>query len=723
MQIVEVAVPLTLFECYSYLSDDILKQGDIVNVNFNGKTLYALVVKDSVEYKEENNIQKIKYKSIIKKCEYSLTKNIVEFIKWFSDYNLIPTGLVFKNFFSIKFLDKTTKSVNTYKYIENDKVKKITKTQENIYNFLQNNKNNFYSYNELKEFSSLNVLKTLVKNGLVEEKANEVDKYNYNIELDKILLNTLTDEQGKVYNNILNFNDNKPILLEGITGSGKTEIYFHLFEYYLKSDNKSQILFLLPEIALTSQFIMRFKTQFNCKNVAVWHSNISESEKNSIWQKVFNNEIKVVIGARSSLFLPFKNLKLIIVDEEHDASYKQTENGCYNARDMAIVRAKIEKAKIVLGTATPSMESIINAESGKYNYCLLESRYGKAVKPIVEIVDLKKDKLKSNCYLSKHLIQEMKIELDKNNQVLLFMNRRGYAPIAICKECGHRFLCKNCSCNLTVHMKKHKFVCHQCGYSVEQTDNCPTCGTKDSVTFFGPGVEKIEKEVLEYFPDVKIAIITSDTINNIQEITEIINKIQNKEIDIIIGTQMITKGYDFPYLTLVGILDADANLFGANFRATERTYQLLTQVVGRAGRRERLGKAIIQSYNPDNLILQSLCDGDKDKIIEFEKENRQLINLPPYGKLAMVIFSGKDEIKTYKKIKEFVTMFPPNNDDFEILGPTPTFLYKMNNDFRFKLLFKSKNNVNIQKMILKNIEKIKTEHISIKIDVNPYFII
>ena len=513
--------------------------------------------------------------------------------------------------------------------------------------------------------------------------------------------------------------DNKPILLEGITGSGKTEIYFHLFEYFIKQDK--QVLFLLPEIALTSQFINRIKSQFLCKDVAVWHSAISNSQKKEMWNKILNNEIKLVIGARSSLFLPFSNLSLIVVDEEHDSSYKQVDNGCYNARDMAVLKAKIENIKIVLGSATPSLESLINVDNNKYNYLFLKSRFGESVEPIINIIDLKQDK-KNDGYLSKKLILEIKEELDKKNQVLLFMNRRGYSPIAICRECGEKITCPNCSSSLTVHKNNGLYVCHQCGYKKKESLTCPFCGTDGSIIYFGPGVEKIEEEVKKYFPDKNTVIITSDTIQNMKEINEIVRKISNKEIDIIIGTQMITKGYDFKDLTLVGVLDADASLFGADFRATERTYQLLTQVIGRAGRRERQGRAFIQTYNPNNVVIQALKNNDKDLIINFEKENRQLIDLPPYGKMVLISLSGKEEIKVYRKIKEIASIFPVD-DRVEVYGPTPMNIYKLKNEFRFKLIVKTKNDINIQKLVLNIINFVKIDNnLKLKIDVNPCFI-
>ena len=704
MIILELAIPVAIFKTFDYYSEDEnIKIGSVVSINFARTKTIGLVVniKDSSSFE----LKKINNKIL------SLNNNIVNFIKKVADYNIIPIGLVFKFVFNDNYLLNNIKENKLY-YFNNDG--KITEKQKNIVDFLKENKDKSFSFNELKSLCSLNILKTLVKNGIICEKKE--NQHNYNIE--NIVLNTLSIEQENVYKKILEL-DNKPILLEGITGSGKTEIYFHLFEYFIKQDK--QVLFLLPEIALTSQFINRIKSQFLCKDVAVWHSAISNSQKKEIWNKVLNNEIKLVIGARSSLFLPFSNLSLIVVDEEHDSSYKQVDNGCYNARDMAVLKAKIENIKIVLGSATPSLESLINVDNNKYNYLFLKSRFGESAEPIIDIIDLKQEK-KNDGYLSKKLILEIKEELDKKNQVLLFMNRRGYSPIAICKECGERIICPNCSSSLTVHKSSGLYVCHQCGYKKKESLICPFCGMEGSIIYFGPGVEKIEEEAKKYFPDKNTVIITSDTIQNMKEINEIVRKISNKEIDIIIGTQMITKGYDFKDLTLVGVLDADASLFGADFRATERTYQLLTQVVGRAGRRERQGRAFIQTYNPNNVVIQALKNNNKDLIINFEKENRQLIDLPPYGKMVLISLSGKEEIKVYRKIKEIASVFPLD-DRIEVYGPTQMNIYKLKNEFRFKLIVKTKNDINIQKLVLNIINFVKIDNnLKLKIDVNPYFI-
>ncbi len=662
MLLANIIVPFGINGTFSYLADEFpeIKLGNIVAIQFKNRNTIGLVL-NLTNIQDDN--QKVT-KSIQKIHNIKpLNEQLLEFIKSVSNYNLIPPGIVFKMIFNEKFLNIRKRP---FKY------------------------------------------------------------ENFEIDISKIKLNNLSEEQKNVFQEILQLMslDNKPILLEGATGSGKTEIYFHLFKKILEQDKKSQMLFLLPEIALTSHFIDRFNSQFQTKDVVIWHSEVTSSYKNAIWNGINYGKIRIVIGARSALFLPFNNLKLIVVDEEHDNSYKQTDNGCYNGRDMAVLRAKIENCKIILGSATPSIESLVNSDNKKYHHIFLKSRFGKSIEPDIELVDLKKEKLKKDRYISQKLKETIEEILDKKQQVLLYMNRRGYAPIALCSECGYRFICPQCSVALTVHKDNNTLLCHQCGYRTKNVDICPNCSIENSIIFFGPGVEKIESEINQLFPNKKTIIITSDTVQSNKKIKEVTRKISNGEVDIIIGTQIITKGYDFPNLNLIGVLDADASLFGANFRSTERTYQLLTQVVGRAGRRETKGKAIIQTYTPDNIIIQAMKNNNKQQLIEFEKENRKFAELPPYGKIAMIILSGQNEMMVYNKAKEIIRNMPSNDDNIEIFGPTQSSPYKVGNNFRIRILVKTKLNINIQKLIVSALKNTKFQsNIRIKIDINPYNII
>lgn len=602
-------------------------------------------------------------------------------------------------------------------------MEKLTEKQKLLLEFLQENKD--YSFTEKEIKSKLNIGKTvitgLLNKGVIVEKSEKIDNCNYVINLNNIRLNTLNTEQENVFNEIKDFSDNYTkfvsILLEGATGSGKTEVYFHLIADILRKNDSNQALFLVPEIALTTQLISRFNNQFKC-DVAIWHSDISNAKKRDIWQGVNEGKIKVIIGARSALFLPFNDLKLIIVDEEHDGSYKQTDNGCYNARDMAVLRAKMLNILIILGTATPSLETLVNVENNKYKRVFLENRFGNAVFPDVKLIDLRNEKLNKNSIISSYLNEKMQEHLKQKNQILLFLNKRGYSPLVLCRECGFKYSCPHCSCYLTNHKNKNKLICHQCGYVVSFSSTiCPSCG-RDSIISFGFGVEKIAEEVKKLFPDKNVAIITSDTVQNINQTKQVLDDILNKRIDIIVGTQIITKGYHFPDLTLLGVLDADASLFGGQFKAMEKTYQLLTQVIGRVGRGEKRGEAVIQTYSPENMVMKALVENDKNSIIEFDKENRQMIGLPPYGKMAVIILSGASEEKVYKTAKDVLKIIPID-DNVEVLGPAPVFLYKYNDNFRFKIIVKTKNNINLQKLLRYVLEKINLGNIRMKIDVNP----
>ncbi len=554
------------------------------------------------------------------------------------------------------------------------------------------------------------------------------------MDFEKFNLNTLSKDQEKAFNYIIEnsreeiidtkqeYDDKEKeyklkfntIVVEGTTGSGKTEVYFHIIAKILQESNK-QVLLLLPEIALTTQLISRFKNQFNFEP-AVWHSDITESVKSDIFKSVLSGNVRVVIGTRSSLFLPFKDLGLIIVDEEHDSSYKQTEKGCYNARDLAVLRAKMNNAPILLASATPSLETLINIDKDKYLKVDLPSRYGKAVLPDIEIIDMKKEKLKKDKYISKKLLEDLQENLKMQKQSMLFMNKRGYANLLLCSECGEKFICKNCSCNLSVHKSKNKLVCHYCGYARDIPNKCDKCGN-ESLINFGPGVEKIEKEIKEYFPNAKTIIMSSDTINTNKKLEEAINQITKNEVDIIIGTQLVAKGHHFPNLTLVGIVDSDASLFGGDIKASEKTYQLLTQVSGRAGREKDKGKVYFQSYNHDNLVLQAIKDGNKEILIDFEKQSRELGNFPPYGKMAIISISSLKEVEAYTTAKNIAKKIP-TSEDIEIFGPAPAIIAKIAKMYKFNVIVKTSKKMDIQKLITKFVLSEKyNSNLRIKIEI------
>jgi primosomal protein N' (replication factor Y) len=693
--------------------DSPIAVGDLVQVPLRQRQTYGLVM----DFTETSTTT---CKAISNTYKISLGSELVEFIRGVANYNLLPPGLVFALTFTEKFLP-SPKKVKVYS-LQLPVKGKISSRQKPLVDFLEKNFPQSYPLAPLQNLCSREILRTLVQHGTIREEWQEMeeDVDTYKLDPEYLHLHSLSPEQQAALTSLLNHmaTDTKPILLDGITGSGKTEIYFHLFAKILS--DTGQILFLLPEIALTNQFVERFREQFGAHRIAVWHSGISNATKRTIWNALRRGTINFVMGARSALFLPFKNLRLVVLDEEHDDSYKQTDNICYHARPMAVLRSRIHNCHLLLGSATPSLESLVQVEEKKYHYVPLANRFGVSTTPHIDIIDLTKTKLKPNSFLTEPLREEIQKELEDHRQILLYLNRRGYAPLIICHNCGFRFECPNCATPLTVHETTDNFICHYCGHTAPRQNDCPSCGLKNSLLFFGPGVEKIEKEVKKTFPTARTCIITSDTITSITEAEKFIHQIISNEVDIIIGTQMITKGYDFPNLTLVGILDADASLLGTNYRATEKTHQLLTQVIGRAGRRNYTGRALIQTHSPQNFIIRALVSGNREILMNFEKENRKNGHLPPYGRILLLSLSGTNKALVLQKMNEIVNVFPVNNQHLEIFGPTPHNPFCLNNNFRFKLLIHTTLQVNIQKLIshLLNIIKLPSQ-LKLKIDMDP----
>ncbi|MDR3079247.1 MAG: primosomal protein N' [Rickettsiales bacterium] len=728
MLVARVLVPRGVHRAFDYdVAGSGAVLGSLVRVPFGGRETFGLVV--ALGETSPGKTARGELRSIAEVLPVPpLEVKFIKFIEWFADYNVVPPGLALKLVFSEKFI-QNGRMVKKYSYLA-DASKKITKKQEEVVKFLRDNFPRDYGLDELESLCGRKILDNLVKGGILGERRSRelprngaAEALEYAIDADRVTLNELSRDQREVFDGIVAEleQNRKPILLEGITGSGKTEIYFHLFRRILEMDDGGQILFMLPEIALTSQFVDRFRSQFGCQRVAVWHSAIGDATRRQLWNAVSGGNLRFVMGARSSLFLPFRDLRLLVVDEEHDVSYSQSDNVSYNARNMAVARAKFDDCPIVLGSATPSLESLFNAESKKYNYFFLKSRFGNSTMPKIKIVDLTKDKLKPNSFLSSCLVDEMDRELSGGRQVLLFMNRRGYAPIALCNNCGYRFSCPNCGLSLAVHGAENAFLCHHCGYRTKKQSDCPACGLLGSIIFFGPGVEKVEAEVRRIFPSRNTMVITSDTARNVEETAKMLQRVVSGEVDILIGSQMITKGYDFPNLTLVGVLDADASLFGANFRSAERTYQLLTQVTGRAGRRMADSRALVQSHSPNNVIVQALERGDRNIILDFERESRKIANLPPYGRITSLLLFGRDESLVQCRLGEIMNILPPSDDSFGVFGPVPLHPPQLAGNFRIRLVFRTKNNFSIKKLIFHILDRVKLGGaVKFKLEVDPH---
>jgi primosomal protein N' (replication factor Y) len=527
-------------------------------------------------------------------------------------------------------------------------------------------------------------------------------------------LKKLSEKQQKIVDDI-DLTKPEVILLDGVTGSGKTEIYFAKIAEILSQNSDSQSLILIPEIALTSQLLLRFEEQFKFKP-ALWHSKISKKEKREIFYGIADGSVRLLIGARSALLLPFKNLKLIVIDEEHDSSFKQEDVFNFHARDMAILKSKREKFPLILASATPAIETYSNAISGKFQHFQLEQKFGE--KNHIELIDLRQQKLEKGAILSPRLRAEIAKNLAEEKQVMLFLNRRGYAPTVLCKACGKKCECSNCDFNLVLHKAKKVLVCHHCGHAEKPSLTCKFCNAEDSLISLGVGVEKLAEEVKELFPQSRIALVTSDNVSSFVEAQKIVKEIIAGEIDIIIGTQMIAKGYDFANLNLVGIVDADDMLYSSSLRALERAYQMLTQVIGRAGRR-KAGKVLIQTYNPANLIFEKIAKDSKKDFYDFEIANRQALHFPPFSRFAKFEISSFVESEAKNFAKNLIRHFPLN-EKIELLGPAPAPLQRLKNRHHFLVHLKVQKSVNLQKLISDVMANLEIKNnIRVRIDIDP----
>lgn len=505
-------------------------------------------------------------------------------------------------------------------------------------------------------------------------------------------------------------------LLDGVTGSGKTEVYFEAVAAALAQGK--QALILLPEISLTAQFLERFERRFGIQP-ALWHSEVTPAQRRRAWQGVVSNQTRVVVGARSALFLPFADLGLIVVDEEHEASYKQEDGVTYHARDMAIARAHLGGFAVALVSATPSLETMTNAKAEKYSYLHLPSRHAGAEMPAMQVIDLRANAPPRGKFISPALQEALAATLAAGEQSLLFLNRRGYAPLTLCRSCGYRFQCPSCSAWLVEHRRQAVLQCHHCGHRQKPPKACPQCAEEGMLAACGPGVERIEEEVKALFPDARALVLASDESGGQKAVAEAVKRIEDKDVDIIIGTQIIAKGHHFPSLTCVGVIDADLGLSGGDLRAGERTFQLLQQVSGRAGRAEKKGRVFIQTYMPVQNVIQALAANNRDKFLEAEAQARQRAGMPPYGRLAALILSGANET-VLTRFCQTLAQKAPRYDDVRVLGPAPAPISFLRGQYRQRFLIKSSRDVALQKFMREWLEGAKTpSSLQMKIDIDP----
>lgn len=666
----------------------------------------------------ETKIEKIK--PIIAKLNIpKLSNEIMQFIDWVSRYLVVYRGSILGQVLRPYEALLDGPFINHISMGEKP-IEKLTAQRQKIMDLVSSPDYSPLTRQELSAQSQISIatITQLLKSGNLKE-----IKTNADLPFDSIKLDgkpaDLNPQQEAAKNAIAKANGFAPFLLDGVTGSGKTEVYLEAIADILGHDKNAQILILLPEISLTQAVISRIEQRFGAKPVE-WHNEIPMPQKRRAWRMINNGSAQIVIGARSAIFLPFQNLRLIVVDEEHDTSYKQDDGLRYHARDLAVVRAKFAGARVVLASATPSLETRNNAKTNKYGHLLLTNRFGLAVLPNIELVNLKEYPPPKDKWLSPLMIEAIADSLSRKEQALLFLNRRGYAPVVLCKRCGHRMMSPNSASWLVEHRFSGRLVCHLTGYSIKKPINCPECNGYDTLTSIGPGIERIAVEAKELFPNARIEVFSSDTAASPAQVREIIARMEKGEIDIIIGTQIVAKGHNFPNLTFVGVVDGDLGLKGGDPRAGERTYQILTQVAGRAGRSGLKGKAMIQTFYPENDAFVALLNNDRDSFLDIETQMRAMAGLPPFGRLASLQLMAKDEA-ALSEAKDIVNNALINADGIEIWGPAPPPIALIRGWHRLRYLVRAEKNVDLSAFILAWRKRIKlAPSIRLIIDIEPY---
>ncbi len=722
---VSVLLPLPLGRTYTYRvpEDFSVAPGDFVLAPL-GIRQVAGVVWDSAP----DEVPPGKLKSLIAPLDAPTLPEVSRrFIEWVASYNMSSTGAVLKMAMSVPDALKLPKPVVAYvKNSESpEKIEELrmTAARQRVLDELAEGPPR--PATELARAAGVgpSVVKGLAKASAISQ-VELPPPPSFEIPDGRKAGPELSSDQAEVAEGLrgqVSANTYAATVLEGVPGSGKTEVYLEAVSEALK-DGK-QALVLLPEIALGAQWLERFRARFGCAP-AQWHSDLTAATRRTTWRAVAKGEAKVVVGARSALFLPFPDLGVIIVDEEHDPSFKQDDGVIYNARDMAVVRANLGDIPIILVSATPSLETVRNAETARYTHYNLPNRHAGAALPEIAIVDMRADKPEAGRWLSPPMIAGLKQTFEAGEQALLFLNRRGYAPLTLCRTCGHRLQCPQCTAWLVEHRLLGRLQCHHCGYNAKLPEKCPECDTEENFYACGPGVERLAEEITELFPDIACRVAASDTIYTASQAEELVRQIEEREIDLIIGTQIVAKGYHFPYLTFVGVVDADLGLSGGDLRAAERTFQLLYQVAGRAGRAAQddylAGRVMVQTYMPDHAVIKTLAEGDRDGFLAAEAKDREQAGMPPFGRLAGVIVSGADESAVDQAARN-LNRSAPRGGNVQTLGPAPAPLALLRGRHRRRFLLKADRKVNIQSHIRAWLQATQIPRkVRLQLDIDPY---
>jgi primosomal protein N' (replication factor Y) (superfamily II helicase) len=713
-RIVDVLVPVALDHAYSYRAPPELELqvGDIVAVPLGASETVGVVWADNVPVRPglHNRL-----KDVEAKLDYpALREELRKLVDWVANYTLAPKGMVLRMALRMGELGPERERVAVR--LAGPPPQRLTPARRRVLAALADGLLRTKSEAAKDAGVSAGVIDGLVDEGTLEVVALPPEPVARQPDPDYRTPELTAPQRmaADILRGAVKQGGFTVDLLDGVTGSGKTEVYFEAIAETIRK--RRQSLVLMPEIALTAQFLDRFTQRFGVRP-AEWHSELGARKRARTWNAVAEGEVNVVVGARSALFLPYADLGLIVVDEEHDAVYKQEDGVHYHARDMAVVRARIADIPIVLSSATPSVETIVNARRGRYRKLALAQRFGGAREPAIEAIDLKREGPPRGRFIAPRLAGIVKTALERGEQALLFLNRRGYAPLTLCRACGFRLNCPNCDAWLVDHRFKRQLVCHHCGFTAPPPAACPKCHAADSFVACGPGVERLEEEAAMLFPDNRIMVLSSDLIASIERMREELREIEQGRVDIVIGTQLVAKGHHFPKLNLVGVIDADLGLGSGDPRAAERTFQLLHQVIGRAGREEGRGRGYLQTHQPEHPVMKALIAQDREAFYDSEIAVRERAGYPPFGRLASLLVTGADKHATESFARKLAAT-APLTEDVRVLGPAEAPLAVARGRHRFRLMVKSARNFDLSAYMRAWLEQAPKRKGDIKMDVD-----
>ena len=715
---VKVLFPLPLFKAFDYLvpPDAAPSPGDFVRAPFGPREAIGVVWPET----PDEGVAEGRLKPLSALLDAPpLTPDVVDFINWTARYTLFPLGSVLR--MTMRSGDVLTRPKMQTGFVRTDApAPRMTPQRARV---LASAGTTPLSAAALAESAGVSdaVVRGLARAGALEPVDIDPDPSFAPPDPDRPGP-SLSDDQARAaafLTERVRAGRHRAVLLDGVTGSGKTEVYLEAAAEALRLDPAAQVLILLPEIALTAPFLKRVAERFGAEP-APWHSDMTGAARRRTWRRVAEGQARLVVGARSALFLPFQKLRLVIVDEEHDAAYKQEDGVIYHARDLAVARGARAGFPVILASATPSLETVVNVDEGRYDAVGIVARYAEAELPRIDLIDMREAGMQAGKWLSPDLCAAVEANLEAGEQSLLFLNRRGYAPLTLCRRCGHKMTAPDSDTMLVEHRFENRLVCHHTGFSMPKPAACPNCNAVDSLSPCGPGVERVAEEAAARWPDARLDVLSSDTAPGARAMREILAAMAAGETDILIATQIAAKGHHFPNLTLVGVVDADMGLSGGDLRAGERTYQLLAQVTGRAGRAEKAGRALLQTYQPDAPVFAALAEGDRNAFLAAEAEARARAGFPPYGRLAAIILRGRDEAALGAGARA-LRVAAPAGDGVSVLGPARAPLYRLRGEARMRFLVKARRDVNLQAFLNDWLPRVKLPaSVRRVVDIDPY---